>query len=350
MTRYLFGPVNSRRLGLSQGIDLLPGKICNFNCVYCEAGAKRLLTSERKEYFPTGEIIEEIDRLLADSASPVPDVFTITATGEPTLHTGIGAIIRRLKNQSDKPVAVLTNGSLLYLPEVRNDLAAADIVIPSLDAARPSSYRQVNRPVRGADLETIIEGLILFRKEFAGEIWLEILLVKHLNDSAEDMDALQKAIARIRPDRIQLNTVVRPPLESYAQPIEQQELKSLAARFTERVEIPIDFAPRTKSGHRISSEEEILEMLKRRPCTLSDICEALNLDGEKTRTVLATLAMAGRLSVCRHRQREYFQVNPNGQSPTGESPDSGTGGIDDEQAVASAGARHRMTPQRVGPV
>jgi wyosine [tRNA(Phe)-imidazoG37] synthetase (radical SAM superfamily) len=334
MTKYLFGPVNSRRLGLSQGIDLLPANICNFNCVYCEVGATRLLTCDRKEYSPTGEIIAEIDRLLADPASPIFDVFTITATGEPTLHSGIGTIIRHLKTQTAKPVAVLTNGSLLYQPQVREDLAAADIVIPSLDAARPRSFRQVNRPAPGADLEAIIEGLVSCRREFAGEIWLEILLVKGLNDSAEDIGALQKAVARIRPDRIQLNTVARPPLESFAVPLAQREMEAIAARFPGRVEILVDFAGRQQSSPRHSSEDEILEMLRRRPCTLSDICEALNLDCAPTRQLLAELATKGQLTIRIHNQRKYYQANRNEHRSPGKSSTAGTEGMNDEQAVA----------------
>ena len=144
--KHLFGPVNSRRLGLSQGIDLLPPKICNFNCIYCEVGPTTLLTCDRKEYVPTAEIIAEIETLLTDKrAVKKIDYFTITATGEPTLHTGIGAVIRFIKDNSDKPVAVLTNGSLLHIKEVRDDLMAADLIIPSLDAALPESYRKINR-------------------------------------------------------------------------------------------------------------------------------------------------------------------------------------------------------------
>jgi wyosine [tRNA(Phe)-imidazoG37] synthetase (radical SAM superfamily) len=309
--KYLFGPVNSRRLGLSLGIDLLPTNICNFNCIYCEVGATRLLTCERREYFPTDEIIEEIDRLLADPSSPDPDVFTITATGEPTLHNGIGTVIRYLKTRTAKPVAVLTNGSLLFLPEVRHDLAAADIVIPSLDAALPESFRRINRPARCADPETIIKGLESFRQEFNGQIWLEILLVKGFNDNAQNIEALREAVRRIRPDRLQLNTVARPPLESYAAPLSQEEMETIAAGFSGQVEIPVDFAGRQRNNHRPAMESEVLEMLERRPCTLADICEALNLESEPARRLLALLKDKGRLTTIIHNKKEYYQVNHN---------------------------------------
>lgn len=311
--KYLFGPVNSRRLGLSQGIDLLPGGICNFNCIYCEVGAKRVLTSERGDYSPVDEILDEIDRLLADPAAPTPDVYTITASGEPTLHTGLGMVIRHLKARTATPVAVLTNGSLLFRPEVRAELTAADLVIPSLDAALTRSHRRVNRPAAGgADLETIIDGLASFRREFHGEIWLEILLVKNLNDSEEDLAALRDAAGRIRPDRIQLNTVARPPLESFALPVALGKMKAIAARFPGLVEIPVDAIRKGKADHkRRAAAEEILETLRRRPCTLEDICQALDLETAETAELLAGLREEHQLYIVNHNQREYFHVNPN---------------------------------------
>lgn len=338
--KYLFGPVNSRRLGLSQGIDLLPDNICNFDCVYCEVGATRILTCERGEYSPSAEIITEIDRLLADPAAPLPDVFTITASGEPTLHTGLGTIIRHLKASTAAPVAVLTNGSLLFRPEVRAELAAADIVVPSLDAALPRSHRRINRPAPCADLETIIGGLVSFRQEFHGEIWLEILLVKNLNDSEEDITALREAAARIRPDRIQLNSVARPPLESFALPMGPEEMEAIAARFPGRVEILVDLTRRKRNRHGQATIEEILEMLRRRPCTLDDICEALNLEPAPTRDVLAKLQKENQLNIVTHNHGEYYQVNPNRLA--GESsppPDRGKGG-----EAASARAAGGISP------
>ncbi|MDA8165444.1 MAG: radical SAM protein [Desulfobacteraceae bacterium] len=313
--KYLFGPVNSRRLGLSLGIDLLPGNVCNFDCVYCEVGATGLLTCERAEYSPTGEILAEIDLLLADPAAPAPDVFTVTATGEPTLHTGLGTIIRHLKAKTTTPVAVLTNGSLLFRPEVRADLAAADIVVPSLDAAIPRSHRRVNRPAPCADLETIIGGLASFRREFRGEIWLEILLVKDLNDSEEDIAALREAAARIRPDRIQLNTVARPPLESYARPIDLRDMEAIAARFPGRVETLVDASRREGARQRPAAAAEILELLRRRPCTLDDICTALSLEAPATKDLLAKLAGDHLLTTVVHNQREYMMVSPEGSDP-----------------------------------
>ena len=307
--KHLFGPVNSRRLGYSQGIDLLPPKICNFNCIYCEIGATTLLTCDRKEYIPTRNITREIETLLADrEALERIDIFTITASGEPTLHTGIGRIIRFIKEKTAKPVAVLTNGSLLHLPEVRNDLMEADIVIPSLDSAREASYRKINRPAACAQLDRIIEGLKIFCKEFRGDMRLEILLARGINDAPEDIDALLKATRTIQPARIQLNTVARPPLEHFAEPLTRDAIERIAAQFETPTEILVDFAASIKGNFRPLIESELIEMLKRRPCTTDDISNALNLDPATLADSLSNLKLKGTIVTTKHYGKEYYQT------------------------------------------
>ena len=328
--KHLFGPVNSRRLGLSQGIDLLPPKTCNFNCIYCEINKAPQLSCERGEHVPTAKILAEIDGLLNDEARVRDlDVFTITASGEPTLHTGIGTIIRHIKNKTDKPVAILTNGSQLYLKEVRQDLQAADIVIPSLDGARPQSFRRVNRPAKCcADLETIIQGIADFSREFAGEIWLEILLVENINDTPEDVAALQNAIARIRPTRVQLNTVARPPFESFAKPLTHKRMEEVKREIEKGYDGPVDILAGSKNnepsdsgkGRESSSEsvtsykveDEIIEMLLRRPCTAADIAATINLDLDRTSEILESMERGGSLTVKIHGGKKYYRT-PVGQ-------------------------------------
>jgi wyosine [tRNA(Phe)-imidazoG37] synthetase (radical SAM superfamily) len=306
--KYLFGPVNSRRLGLSQGIDLLTTKTCNFDCIYCEVGGTMIHTCERREYTPTEDILAEIDELLAhdDLAKPI-DVFTITAMGEPTLHTGLGRIIRHIKEKTGKPVAVLTNGATLYRADVRQELLAADIVIPSLDSARPASFRKIDRPAQCVDLEEIIAGLILFCQEFTGQVWLEVMLAKNINDQPRDIEALREAIMRIKPHRVQLNTVVRPPLESFAKPLSHEDLSHIAAQLPGNVEIIANFAKREHDSWRSPEPGEILEMLQRRPCTASDISEALNLEPVQTNRLMEELADQGRVLKMLHQGKIYYQ-------------------------------------------
>jgi len=316
--KYLFGPVNSRRLGRSLGIDLLPSKICNLNCIYCEVGPTTDLTCERREYSPTAAILAEIDAFLDGKADRVFDVFTITGSGEPTLHSGIGQIIRHLKARTDKPVVVLTNGSLLSQPAVRAELAAADIVVPSLDAALPAAYRKVNRPAACAALADLLSGLQVFSREFAGEVWLEILLVKGMNDSAADVAALREAIGAILPARVQLNTVARPPVESFARPLSAADLAAVAAElrrgYAGRVEVLT--APQSSVGDSgqphaladVGQAEAIVEMLRRRPCTVVDISTALNLEIERIVPLLDELAQAGRIRKMTHNLDVYYHA------------------------------------------
>ncbi|MDH5523521.1 MAG: radical SAM protein [Desulfobulbaceae bacterium] len=289
---------------------MVPPKICNYNCIYCEVGATTTLTCERKEYIPTRELIAEIDQLLTDSKLIEHlDIFTITGSGEPTLHCDLGKIIRYIKEKTNKPVAVLTNGSLLYLPEVQQDLAAADIIIPSLDAAREESYRRINRAASCAPLTELIAGLIEFRRSFRGKFWLEILIAKNINDAPEDITALVQAVEKIQPDKVQLNTVVRPPLENFATPLTQLELEAIAGQFTVPVEILVDFTTRNKEKHRSVSENDILEMLKRRPCTAIDVSEALNMAPESAEALLNQMTDKGHITLKSHHGKEYYQTN-----------------------------------------
>ncbi len=306
--KYLFGPVNSRRLGLSQGIDLLTTKTCNFDCIYCEVGGTSIHTCERQEYTPTAEIIAEIDELLAqeDLAKPI-DVFTITAMGEPTLHTGLGEIIRHIKEKTGKPVAVLTNGAMMHREDVRQELLAADIVVPSLDSARAESFRKIDRPAACVDLEEMIEGISLFCREFSGQVWLEVMLTKNINDQPRDIEALKEAIMRINPNRVQLNTVVRPPLESFAKPLTHKDLTHIAEQLPGNVEIIASFAKRQHNSWRSPEQGEILEMLQRRPCTASDISEALNLEPAQTSRLMEELADQGAVLKLLHQGKTYYQ-------------------------------------------
>ncbi|GAB4344369.1 MAG: hypothetical protein Kow0089_20880 [Desulfobulbaceae bacterium] len=324
---HIFGPVNSRRLGRSLGIDLLPAKICNFDCIYCEVGRTTNLTCERKEYVPTDSIIAEIDEYFSDAQRvELVDVVTVTAGGEPTLHSGLGRILRHLKETTGKPVAVLINGTNLDDPDVVAALNQADVVIPSLDAALEKSFRKLNRPAGCLDLERIIEGLVGFSRQYEGELWLEVLLAEGINDSPEDLEALAAAIGRMRVSRVQLNTVVRPPLESFARPLGPERLEAIARKLSLVPGVPLveviahgtsifakgNDVVESKAKfwflHREELIDNILQMLHRRPCTADDIARTFMLDGpEKVAELLEPLVKAGTVTKRVHRGVEYYQ-------------------------------------------
>ncbi|WP_417911329.1 radical SAM protein [Candidatus Electronema sp. PJ] len=326
---YIFGPVNSRRLGCSLGIDLFREKICSLNCIYCEVGATTCLTCERAEYAPTSAILSEIDTFFRqqERAEEV-DFVTVTASGEPTLHLALGEIIAHLKRTAKKPVAVLTNGTLLWDAQVRKELALADVVIPSLDSALVAGFRKIDRPAKCLDLEAIIEGLAFFSQDFRGQLWLEILLVQGINDTDEEVAALCTAAARMRLDRIQLNTVIRPPLESFAQPVAGARMEVIAAEFLRHdPHRPVDLL----SGGAVQEEsrakgqksffnldrpadqqalrDEIVEMLKRRPCTAADINRVFHVGGaDRIEQLLDALVRDGLLHKRMHNGRLYYQI------------------------------------------
>jgi len=304
----VFGPVNSRRLGFSLGVDLTPSKTCNFNCVYCEVGPTVRFATERREYIPTARILAAVDQALSDPmAAQRLDVVTVTASGEPTLHSSIGAIIRRIKERVDKPVAVLTNGSLLHLPEVREALFAADIVIPSLDSAREESFRRVNRPAPGIELQKIIEGTALFAREFPGSLWIEVLLVKGMNDQPEDMEALKAVLPEISPEKVQLHTVTRPGVEPTAEAVDMGTLRAFSRTLSPPVEIVAGFC-RDNAASTDLAPETLVEILKRRPATVIDLAQSLGIDPGEATSALCRLEKSGVVRRVFHQGKEYFQT------------------------------------------
>jgi wyosine [tRNA(Phe)-imidazoG37] synthetase (radical SAM superfamily) len=237
--KYIFGPVPSRRLGRSLGIDLVPYKTCTFDCIYCDLGRTTHKTASRQSYVPPEEIHDELERALSDSEKR-PDFVTLSGSGEPTLNNAIKEVIRGVKEITSLPVAVITNSSFLSLEEVRKDVAKADLVVPSLDAVTPALFEYINRPHPSLNIKQIVAGLIQFRRQYRGQIWLEILFCRGVNDSREEVEKMRAVIERIEPDRIQLNTPVRPPAEDFAFPLTLAQLEEIRGRFGDKAEIISD--------------------------------------------------------------------------------------------------------------
>ena len=301
---HLFGPVPSRRLGRSLGVDLIPPKTCPYDCIYCEVGPTTCQTGERFSY-QTEAIIAEMADYLKDPGVR-PDVITLAGSGEPTLNQGLGRIIREIKAMSQIPVAVLTNGALLYLPEVRRELAAADMVLPSLDAAREETYRAINRPLPELSLASLLEGLTAFRREYRGRLWLEVMLLKGLNDTEEELSLLRRALRKIAPDKVQLNTAVRPVVEAAAAPLSAGEMEAAAAYLGGPVEVIASFDREDIVGL-AGQDDDFVEMLSRRPMTAPDLSKALGLPLVQVVARLKRLQDSGRISHNRHHDQEFYR-------------------------------------------
>lgn len=304
--KYTFGPVPSRRLGLSLGVDIIPSKLCTLDCIYCEVGRTDKRGLARKEYLSTDEILDEIKQAVREY--PYLDHITISGSGEPTLNSKIGDIIRRIKQITTVPVAVLTNGTLLSMEDVRQDLLAADIVSPSLDAVTQEVFEKVNRPHPKLDIKDIIEGLQKFRGQYHGQLWLEILFVKGVNDHNDEIQRMKDIIEHIQPDKVQINTVVRPPAEKFAQPITEDRLKEIQIVFGERCEIIGAFKESHRTEERKVDAQAILALLKRRAMTLEQMVVSLAIGKEEVEASLGQLLQSKAIKSFKFNGENYFQA------------------------------------------
>ncbi len=271
----IFGPVVSRRLGRSLGIDVIPYKTCSFDCVYCECGKTTRLTIGREEFYPLPQILDELKARLSGMIEP-PDVITLSGAGEPTLYSRMGELLAGMRAMTDIPLAVITNSSLLYRPDVREELMLSDIVVPSLDAVLPAEFARINRPHPGIRLDGILDGLRIFLDGYGGKVLIEILVVDGYNTGENHLAALEKALEGLRYDRIQLNTAVRPGTLPGVKPLSSPEMEKIRTRFGPRCEIVAAAAGKAEHEDE-SAMEHILSMIERRPCGAEEIGAAFGL-------------------------------------------------------------------------
>ena len=275
--QYIFGPVPSRRLGLSLGVDLMPHKTCSLDCVYCECGKTTHLTLTPREYVPLAPVKQELTSFL--SARPDLDHITFSGAGEPTLHSGIGEMAAFVKTMFPRyKLALLTNGSLLYREDVRARLLAIDVVIVSVDAATSEAFRRINRPHPGLSLTEFTAGLIAFRKVFKNSLWAEVFLVPGCNTSREELTRIREMLQQIRPDKIQVNTLDRPGTEHWVAPLERTQLE-WAASFLQSSELILPSPTRhTLEKETVDLTDRLLAAVRRRPLTAEDISGMLDIE------------------------------------------------------------------------
>jgi len=304
MTDHVFGPVASRRLGRSLGVDLVPFKTCTYDCIYCQLGRTTCKTLERREWVPLGDLLEELGTKLATK----PDYITLSGSGEPTLFSRIGVLVDGIKAMTDVPVAILTNGSLLWQEEVRTQLMNADLIVPSLDAANQEMHRAVNRPHEGISFENVLEGLIDLRREFRGQYWLEIFLLAGHTAIDAEVAGLVKCVDLIKPDRVQLNTVARPPAESYAVGASHDRMLRLASMFSPPAEVISHVQAMYQQPEFPAGLEDVLKMLRRRPCSIDDIANGLGINRAQAVKYVEELNLEKLIEQTTSEGRLYYRV------------------------------------------
>jgi wyosine [tRNA(Phe)-imidazoG37] synthetase (radical SAM superfamily) len=307
---YLFGPVPSRRLGISLGVDLVPMKTCTLNCIYCECGSTSHLTLERKEYVSFEAVKKELTHYLAHHARP--DYITFSGSGEPTLNSKIGDVIHFLKDRVPVvPVAVLTNSTLFSQKQVRSDIKNAVVVIPSLDAATEKIFNKINRPSPHLHVDTIIDGLIRFRKEYSGKIWLEVFIISGMNDTIVELNALKLVIGKIKPDQVHLNTLDRPGSVSTLRTATREELERVLNVFQMENAAIVADPPEQKAlfAYRKDTAAAILGTIARRPCTSKDLSEILGLQVKEVDTYLKSMEADEKIKMVKQKRGLFYQLS-----------------------------------------
>lgn len=299
MRTYIFGPVPSRRLGISLGVDLTPTKTCSFDCLYCQLSKTRFHTSERKEFCSPDEVIAELKEVLGEIAAP--DWITISGTGEPTLHSGLGYILAEIKKINSAPCCVITNSSLIYLPEVRQELMLADRLLPTLSTVSQQTFTRIHRPTPDLQLNKILEGLRIFIHEFTGSVEIEIFVCPGVNDTDEEIKNLRTYLMTLdRLESVYLNAAVRMPLDSEIKTADQNRLNGFRTKLNLSIPVTTAFEhnlvpPRMSNWNRPAVSSDILKLLLRHPCSEQQLERVLGSAPEKLRELLNELSMAGKV-------------------------------------------------------
>lgn len=309
---YIFGPVPSRRLGRSLGIDLVPFKTCSYDCIYCQLGPTTHKTVERTEFVGWEPVLQEISRKQGTHY----DYITLSGSGEPTLCANLGELIGRIRTISSVPIAVLTNGSLLWQPDLRRELLQADLIIPSLDAGDESRFQYINRPHPSISFAQMMEGLIALRREFRGQYWLEVFLLAGYTSVDAEVVKIAEWVKRIGPDCVHLNTVTRPPAKSFAEPVPRERLAKLADLFEPRAEVIADYPHDTPRHEAQASEADILELLRRRPCSVQDVVSALGLHSNEVIKYADDLCRRKLIEPVAGQQEIYYRATHTEDAPT----------------------------------
>ncbi len=314
--KYVFGPVASRRLGRSLGVDLVKPKICSLNCIYCEAGATTELTLKRDEYVPADDVLAELEIFFSRNTAPI-DWITFSGAGEPLLNSRFGYVAAEIKRRFPQyKLCLLTNALALNDRNIWHELDCVDLVIPSLDGSNQDEFNAINRPAEGITFDDFCSGLIDFTKQFKNEAVLELFIVPGVNDSDESISRFVDIVKKMKIVKVQLNSLDRPGVvdDICASTAEN------TGRFIEALEpfVPVEAVGpfRYKSASLCSNVEisnavsAILELIRRRPCTLADIAECCSIPTVEAQKILQELVQSGLvISERRGARGDFFSVN-----------------------------------------
>ncbi len=313
--KYIFGPVSSKRLGQSLGVDLLPPKSCTWNCVYCQLGKTRKFVTERQEFFPREEILGEIREALALHKGV--DWITFVGSGETMLYKGIGWLIAEVKKLTTTPVAVITNGSLLYLPEVREELLQADAVLPSLNAGSEALHVQIDRPAAGLNYQQHIDGLVAFRREYKGRLWIEVMLLGGINDSDAALRDLATVLKAINPDMVHLVLPTRPAPEQEVHLPSEERIERAIAILSEVTTVvhPLKGSMDLKGAPDLL--HAVTDIVSRHPVQQRELQKAIEEcfagESDKASAVMQQMLATGRFKLVEHNGEPYWVIQDSGE-------------------------------------
>lgn len=306
---YVYGPVPSRRLGRSLGVDPIPPKTCNFSCVYCQLGRTTAFTNARQDFFPPNIILQQVIQRVDQIGKDNIDYITFVGDGEPTLCRSLGWLIEQVKSTTLLSVAVITNGALLYRAEVREQLMNADVVLPTLDAGTSKTFKRINRPHPTINFQKMVEGMSIFREMYHGQLWIEIMVIKGINDQQSELEQIKHYLGQIKADRVYINVPVRPPAESWVKPPSQEGLARVRASLGDVIEIIL---PETGDFRIISQDipsikQELIQIIKRHPMRLEQIKKLLQQNQiTNPEDLMTDLEKKGYINHMEYQNQVYF--------------------------------------------
>ena len=305
--QYVYGPMLSRRLGQSLGVDLIPLKTCNWNCVYCQLGRTVPLSNERKDFFPPEDILKEVKTAFKTYKSFQIDWIAIVGSGEPLLCKSIGWLIQQFRMMTKIPIAVITGGSLFYRPEARHDVALADAVLPTLNAGSPELYKRISRPHPEITFEKYVEGLVKLGEEYRGHLWPEVMLIKGLNDTEDALQDIACVLQRIRCDEIHINLPVRPPAESWVQPSDEEGLIRAMVILGDKAHVIRPVNENTVRHNYETWTDTVTSIVSRHPLREEEVTNMLShFTSRKSDTILDEIKSSGNVQIIERYGRRFW--------------------------------------------